>query len=375
MVDKKADLAGPGIGTYAEVEKALPRDYVPILDPKDTQIALAKVKRFIEDGLNRELNLIRVEVPLIVSKESGVNDYLDRDGSRTPIDFHCGLGLAKPLEAQVVQAATKWKRMALRQFSCEVGQGINTDMRAVRKDYFLDHDHSCYVDQWDWERRITAEDRSLDYLKETVRKIWSVIYDADQYLRGEFPELAGTTFPCVPKELVFIHAEDLLGKYPDLPRKQRETAILQDYPAIFVIGIGWVLKDGYPHEMRAADYDDWCTSTSQWSGNDTHGLNGDILVWNPVTRRRHELTSMGIRVTKETLRRQLEISGQVDFLQLPYHQAILNDQIPLSIGGGIGQSRLCMYLLRKAHLGEVSVSVWPRQLMEICAGKNIHVLE
>ena len=232
MADKTADLAGPGIGTYAEVERALPRDYQAILDPKDTQIALAKAKRFIEDGLNRELNLIRVEVPLIVSKESGVNDYLDRDGSRTPIDFQCGLGLDKPLEAQVVQAATKWKRMALRQFGCDVGQGINTDMRAVRKDYFLDHDHSCYVDQWDWERRITAKERSLDYLTKTVKKIWSVIYDADQYLRQEFPELEATEYPPVPSELVFIHAEDLLEQYPDLPRKQRETAILQEYPGI-----------------------------------------------------------------------------------------------------------------------------------------------
>ena len=375
MADKTADLAGPGIGNYAEVERVLPRDYSPILGPKDTQIALAKLKRFIEDGLNRELNLIRVEVPLIVSKESGVNDYLDRDGSRTPIDFFCGLGLDKPLEAQVVQAATKWKRLALRQFDCDVGQGINTDMRAVRKDYFLDHDHSCYVDQWDWERRLAAEDRNLEYLKETVKKIWSVIYDADQYLREEFPELAGTAYPPVPKELVFLHAEDLLEAYPDLPRKQRETEVLQECPAIFVIGIGSVLKDGYPHEMRAADYDDWCTPTREWSGKDTHGLNGDILVWNPVTKRRHELTSMGIRVTKETLRQQLEISGQLDFLDLPYHRAILNDQIPLSIGGGIGQSRLCMYLLRKAHLGEVSVTVWPRQLVEICARKHIHVLE
>jgi aspartate--ammonia ligase len=248
-------------------------------------------------------------------------------------------------------------------------------MRAVRKDYFLDHDHSCYVDQWDWERRITAEDRDLDYLKETVKRIWSVIYDADQYLRQEFPKLAATKYPPVPRDLVFLHAEDLLEQYPDLPRKQRETAVLQQHPAIFVIGIGWVLKDGYPHEMRAADYDDWCTPTSQWSGKDTHGLNGDILVWNPVTKRRHELTSMGIRVTKETLRQQLEISGQLEFLDLPYHRAIVDDGIPLSIGGGIGQSRLCMYLLRKAHLGEVSVTVWPRQLVDICAGKNIHVLE
>ena len=375
MADKTADLAGPGISTYAEVERILPADYAPLLDAKETQVALGKAKRFIEDGLCSELNLFRVEVPLIVSKESGVNDYLDRDGSRTPIEFPCGLGLEKPIEAQVVQAATKWKRMALRQFDCEVGEGVVTDMRAVRKDYFLDHDHSAYVDQWDWERRITTADRNLDYLKDTVKKIWSVIYNADQFLRSEFPKLNTTNYPPVPKELVFLHAEELLEKYPDLPRKQRETRILQEYPAIFIIGIGWVLKDGYPHELRAADYDDWCTPTSQWSGQDTHGLNGDILVWNPVTKRRHELTSMGTRVTKETLRQQLEISGQLDFLKLPYHQAILSDEIPLSIGGGIGQSRLCMYLLRTAHLGEVSVTVWPDQLKEICSRKGIRVLE
>ena len=375
MADKTADLAGPGISTYAEVDRILPTDYAPLLSVQETQIALWKVKRFIEDGLSRELSLFRVEVPLIVSKDSGVNDYLDRDGSRTPVEFPCGLGLERPIEAQVVQAATKWKRMALSQFQCDVGQGVITDMRAVRKDYFLDHDHSAYVDQWDWERRITSDDRTLDYLKSTVKKIWGVIRDADRFLREEFPKLASSKYPAVPDELVFLHAEELLEKYPDLPRKQRETQILQEYPAIFIIGIGAVLKDGYPHEMRAADYDDWCTSTAQWSGKDTHGLNGDILVWNPVTKRRHELTSMGVRVTKETLRQQLELSGQLDFLKLPYHQAILNDAIPLSIGGGIGQSRLCMYLLRTAHIGEVSVTVWPEQLKSICSAKGIRVLE
>ncbi|HJX53864.1 MAG TPA: aspartate--ammonia ligase [Polyangia bacterium] len=375
MADKTADLAGPGISTYAEVDKVLPTDYVPLLNVKETQIALWKVKRFIEDALCSELNLFRVEVPLIVSKDSGVNDYLDRDGSRTPVEFPCGLGLEKPIETQLVQAATKWKRMALSQFQCEVGEGVITDMRAVRKDYFLDHDHSAYVDQWDWERRITSDDRSLDYLKSTVKKIWKAISAADEFLRDEFPKLATQKYPPVPKELVFLHAEELLEKYPDLPRKQRETRILQEYPAVFIIGIGSVLKDGYPHEMRAADYDDWCTPTSQWSGKDTHGLNGDILVWNPVTKRRHELTSMGIRVTKETLRQQLEISGQLAFLDLPYHKAILNDTIPLSIGGGIGQSRLCMYLLRTAHIGEVSVTVWPNQLKDICSAKGIRVLE
>jgi len=375
MADKRADLAGPGISTYEEVEKILPKDYRSLLDPKETQIAVTAAKRFIEDGLCRELNLIRVEVPLIVSRESGVNDYLDRDGSRTPIDFPCGLGLDHPIETQVVQAATKWKRMALKQFGMKVGEGLMTDMRAVRKDYFLDHDHSAYVDQWDWERVITADQRNLTFLKDVIRRIWKVITGAEQHVLGLFPKLKDPRYPPLPEELTFLHAEDLLDMYPDLPRKQRETQVLQRYPAIFIIGIGWVLKDGYPHEMRAADYDDWVTPTTSEDGRPTHGLNGDILVWNPVTRRRHELTSMGIRVTKETLRKQLEISGQLDFLKLPYHQAILNDQIPLSIGGGIGQSRTVMYLLRKAHLGEVSVTVWPKELKRICEARHIHVLE
>lgn len=371
---KVADLAGPGISTYDEVEKILPAGYQTLLDPKETQIAVHALKRYIEDHLCKELNLFHVEVPLIVSRESGVNDYLDRDGSRTPVEFPCGLGLERRIDAQVVQAATKWKRMALRQFRCKTGEGICTDMRAVRKDYFLDHDHSAYVDQWDWERVIHAKERNLATLKETVRKIWKVIHGAEVFIQKEFPKLRDGRFPNLPEELTFLHAEEILEMYPDLPRKQRETQILQKHPAVFIIGIGWVLKDGYPHEMRAADYDDWVTPTVSEDGKPMHGLNGDILVWNPVTKRRHELSSMGIRVTKETLRQQLEITKQTEMLKLPYHQAILNDEIPLSIGGGIGQSRTVMLLLRKAHLGEVSVTVWPNELNRICEKKNIHVL-
>ncbi len=375
MADKKADLAGPGISTYEEVAKILPSDYKPILSPMDRMKALYEIKRYIEDGMAKELNLQLVQVPLIVDKNSGVNDYLDRDGSRTPVEFPAGLGLDTPIQTQVVQAATKWKRMALAQFGCAPGEGINTDMRAVRKDYFLDHDHSSYVDQWDWEKTITVEDRNLDYMKDTVKKLWKVIYGAGKRAQEMFPELKDTRYPDIPEELEFFHAEEILEMYPDLPRKQRETAILQDHPAVFIIGIGWVLEDGYPHEMRAADYDDWVTETVEKNGKMMHGLNGDILVWNPVTKRRHELTSMGIRVTKETMKVQLEMSGQLDFLKLPYHQAILNDEIPLSIGGGIGQARTYMYLLRTAHLGEVTVSVWPEELKKICAERNITVLE
>jgi aspartate--ammonia ligase len=375
-IDKTADLAGPGIGDYAELERILPRHYTPLLTPNETQRALAVVKRHIEDGLCRELGLIRVEVPLIVDAASGVNDYLDRDGSRTPVGFHIANDYGKhPIDAEVVQAATKWKRMALREFGMQPGEGLVTDMRAVRKDYFLDHDHSAYVDQWDWERVITPEERTLATLTEAVRAIWRVIRSAEELVLGMYPQLRDPRYPSLPDELTFIHAEDLLELYPDLPRKQRETAFLQEHPSVFVYGIGWTLADGYPHELRAADYDDWVAETESVDGRPMHGLNGDILVWNPVTQRRHELSSMGVRVTKKSLVRQLELTGQLDFLDLPYHRAIMEDRIPLSIGGGIGQSRVTMLLLRKAHLGEVSVTVWPQVLKDMCAARNIHVLD
>jgi len=375
MNDKKADLAGPGISTYEEVAKVLPRDYKALLSPKETMQALFGVKSYIEENLCRELNLTMVQVPLIVDRESGVNDMLDRDGSRTPVEFPCGLGLDRPIDAQVVQAATKWKRMALKTFGCETGEGICTDMKAIRKDYFLDHDHSAYVDQWDWEKVISAEQRKLDFLTDTVRGIWKVIRGAELYAQELFPQLKNPKYPSLPDELTFIHAEEILEMYPDLPRKERETRLIQEYPAVFIYGIGWPLADGYPHELRAADYDDWVTETEALDGRPMHGLNGDILVWNHVTHRRHELTSMGVRVTPETLLQQLEMSGQMDLVDQPYHQAILNQEIPLSIGGGIGQSRVFMLLLRKAHLGEVSVTVWPRELQRICAERNIHVLQ
>jgi aspartate--ammonia ligase len=376
MSSKKADLAGPGIGNYDDLNKILPDDYSSLLNPKDTQRAIFAAKNFIEENLCKGLNLMMVQVPLIVDVESGVNDMLDRDGSRTPVQFHISNDYNKhPIDAQVVQAATKWKRVALKQFGLKPGEGLCTDMRAVRKDYFLDHDHSAYVDQWDWERVVTENERNLGYLKDTVRKIWKVLKGAEAHVQKEFPQLKTSKYPSLPDEITFLHAEDILNQYPDLPRKERETAILQKYPAIFIIGIGWVLKDGYPHEMRAADYDDWVTETRSEDGRPMHGLNGDILVWNPVTKRRHELTSMGIRVNASSLKKQLELSGQLSFLNFPYHQGIIKGDLPLSIGGGIGQSRTYMYLLRKAHLGEVSVTVWPKILKEMCIRKNIHVIE
>ncbi len=376
MAAKKADLAGPGIGNYDELDRVLPTDYETQLTPLETQRAIYAVKSYIETNLCKELNLTMVQVPLIVDAEAGVNDLLDRDGSRTPIQFHIRNDFDRhPIDAQVVQAATKWKRMALQAFGPRPGHGLLTDMRAVRKDYFLDHDHSAYVDQWDWERTIRAEDRNLEYLQGTVRKIWKVITGAERHAQALFPQLKDPRYPNLPEEIRFLHAEEILDMYPDLPRKQRETLLVQKYPAVFIEGIGWPLADGYPHEMRAADYDDWVTETRTPDGRVMHGLNGDILVWNPVTRRRHELMSGGVRVDAASLRRQLEMAGQLDFLKFPYHDAIVHERIPLSIGGGIGQSRTQMLLLRKAHLGEVSVSVWPKILKEICARKNIHVLE
>ncbi|HFQ93942.1 MAG TPA: aspartate--ammonia ligase [Anaerolineae bacterium] len=376
MLDKAADLAGPGIGSYDELRHILPDDYHSVLTPEETQQAIFAAKNYIEENLCKELNLMMVTVPLIVDSQSGVNDYLDRDGSRTPVQFHISNDHDQhPIDAEVVQAATKWKRMALAQFDMAPGEGLITDMRAVRKDYFLDHDHSAYVDQWDWELAITEEQRNLEFLTAVVQKIWKVLKGAEQHVQELFPQLVSDKYPPLPDELTFIHAEDILAEFPNLPRKQRETAILQEYPAIFIYGIGWTLADGYPHELRAADYDDWATPTVSADGRPMHGLNGDILVWNPVTRRRHELSSMGIRVNKQTLVQQLEMTGQLDFLEMPYHQAILNDEIPLSIGGGIGQSRTLMLLLQKAHLGEVSVTVWPQILKDMCVERNIFVLE
>ena len=371
----KDDLAGPGIGTYEEVEKILPAGYASLLDRKDTQKAVFAAKGYIERHLCRELNLMMVTVPLIVDAESGINDMLDRDGSRTPVQFHISNDYDKhPIDAQVVQAATKWKRFALKELGMKMGEGLCTDMRAVRKDYFLDHDHSAYVDQWDWERVISADLRNVVYLRLTVKMIWKVLKGAEDHVQELYPKLR-RKYPNMAEKIEFFHAEDILEMYPNLPRKERETALLKEHPAVFITGIGWVLKNGHPHEMRAADYDDWVTETRSRDGRVMHGLNGDILVWNPVTKRRHELSSMGVRVDGAALKKQLALSGQLDSLKYDYHRGIVGGTLPLSIGGGIGQSRTLMLLLKKAHLGEVSVTVWPRVLKDMCSKRNIHVLE
>jgi aspartate--ammonia ligase len=372
---RREHLGGPDADRHGEVARKPPSDYRSVLTPMETMGAIFELKAYIEEHLCYELNLKMVQAPLIVTRDSGVNDTLDRDGSQTAVEFPCGAGIDPPLNAQVVQAVTKWKRLALAQFGCQAGQGICTDMRAVRKDCPLDHDHSIYVDQWDWERVVTAADRDLDFLKEIVRRIWKVIVGARRHLEAVFPQFRDDPHGDIPEQLAFVHAEELLDRYPDLTPSQREAAFLQDHPAVFIIGLGYPLKDGHPHELRAADYDDWITETTNGEGLTGRGLNGDIVVWNPVTRQRHELTSMGIRVTKETLVEQLEMTGLMENLQFPYHQAIMNDRVPLTIGGGIGQARTHMYLLRKAHVGEVIVAPWPQQVRDICARRNIFLLE
>lgn len=359
---------------YDLVDAMLPNDYTPLLNLKETQKAITKLKRFMEDGLCDALNLFRVESPLIIHANTGMTENVDRVAPRIPITFKIANNNIDTMDAEVTQAATKWKRWALKQFGCEVGEGILADMRAIRQSEFLDTYHSSYVDQWDWEKVITPQQRNLEYLTNTVETIWEVFFEADRYIRKEFPALDNEKYATLPKKIAFIHAEDLLEMYPNLDPDQRETEALKKIPAIFLIGIGKVLRDGKPHGTRTADYDDWITPIISSDGRPMHGLNGDILVWNPVTKQRHELSSMAIRVTKDTLSQQLEYTGQLNLLENAYCKMINNDDVPLCIGGGIGESRTYMLLLRKLALGECSVSVWPKKLMDICSKKNIPLL-
>lgn len=368
-------LSSASLGEYSNIEKSLPNDYDALLNPKETQRAISKLKVFFEGKLCERLNLIRVESPLIIKANTGMTENVDRENPRTPISFKIVNNGIDSLDVEVTQAATKWKRWALKQFDCEVGEGVLADMRAIRQDEFIDTYHNSYVDQWDWEKVMTLDQRNLGYLNDTVKTIWEVIKEADKFIRDEYPILGTEKYSPVPNEIKFLHAEDLLDMYPNLTPDERETEALKKYPAIFLYGIGMPLQDGKPHGTRTADYDDWITPTISLDGRPMHGLNGDILVWNPVTRQRYELSSMAIRVTKETLRQQLEFTGQSGVLEKPYYQMILNDEVPLCIGGGIGESRIYMYLLRKAALGECSVNVWPQTLKDICAKKNIFLLE
>ncbi len=352
---------------------SLPNKYESLLNPKQTQVAIEKIKRFFETELSNALNLFKVECPLIMQPSTGMTETVDREAPRDPIQFNIDNG-GLPISAEVTQAATKWKRWALKQFDCAIGEGILADMRAIRQDEVVDNYNSAYVDQWDWEKVINSQQRTLEFLRHIVDAIWCVIKATHNMITEHYPILKDG-FPDIPEKIEFIHAEDLLDMYPSLSPDDRENELVKKHPAVFLCGVGYNLKNGLPHGTRTADYDDWITETRSEMGRICNGLNGDIIVWNPVTQKRHELSSMAIRVTKESLKQQLDYIGDLDILQTEYGRMIRNDMIPLSIGGGIGQSRMFMYLLRKAALGECTVSVWPENFRKVCKENNIHLLQ
>jgi len=333
----------------------IPKGYKPILDELTTETAIRKIKREFQRNIAFELNLHRASAPLFVLAGTGIND--DLNGVERAVQFKIK-DMGDSI-AQVVHSLAKWKRMELKLLKIKPGAGIYTDMNAIRADEELDNLHSIYVDQWDWEKVITAHDRNLDVLKATVRLIYSAIRRTEHFVCEEYPNIK----PFLPEEITFIHSEDLEAKYPKLTPKERECKATQKHGAVFLIGIGGNLPiSGEPHDGRAPDYDDWSTPTSEKH----YGLNGDILVYNPVLKQSFELSSMGIRVDKEAMVRQLTIRNALDRLNLKFHSMLMNDELPLSIGGGIGQSRLCMLLLHKAHIGEVQASLWPDDMVAAC---------
>lgn len=331
-----------------------PVDYQALLDMRQTEQGIKLIKEFFQQNLSTELRLRRVTAPLFVLKGLGIND--DLNGVERPVTFPIkDLSDAK---AEVVHSLAKWKRLTLAEYNIEPGYGVYTDMNAIRADEELDNLHSLYVDQWDWEAVVTKEQRTLSFLKNVVERIYAAILRTEYLTCETYPQIK----PFLPERIHFIHAEDLLQMYPDKTPKEREDAICKAYGAVFIIGIGGKLSNGEKHDGRAADYDDWSTIAE----NGQAGLNGDILIWYPVLERSFELSSMGIRVDKESLLRQLKIENQEEREQLFFHQQLLNDKLPLSIGGGIGQSRLCMVLLHKAHIGEIQASIWPDEMREEC---------
>jgi len=336
-----------------------PENYKPLLDLKNTEKAIKFVKDFFQENLSAELRLRRVTAPLFVLKGTGVND--DLNGVERAVSFP--VKEFDDQEAEVVQSLAKWKRMMLAKYGIPVGYGIYTDMNAIRADEELSNIHSLYVDQWDWEKVITSDQRTLDFLKKVVRQIYSVLLRTEFMVYENYPKLK----PSLPDEITFIHAEELAERYPDLTSKEREDEAAKAYGAVFIIGIGGTMANGEVHDGRAPDYDDWSTSNS----DGYKGLNGDIIVWNSVLNRSFELSSMGIRVDKKALEKQLKLTGTEERKQLLFHKKLLKGELPLSIGGGIGQSRLCMYFLRKAHIGEVQASLWPEDMVQQCADHNI----
>jgi len=340
----------------------IPPGYRSMMDVKQTEKAIKLVKDFFEANLASELRLSRVTAPLFVLQGTGIND--DLNGIEAPVSFP--VSDLKGQTAEVVQSLAKWKRMMLADYGIAHGYGLYTDMNAIRPSEGLDNIHSLYVDQWDWERVVSLEERSIDFLQGTVRRIYSVMKRTEFYMCDNYSFLE----PELPDEITFIHAEDLQREYPHLSPREREDEIVRKYRAVFIVGIGGALADGKPHDGRAPDYDDWTTETRPGY----KGLNGDIIVWNKVLGRAYELSSMGIRVDREALLRQLEITGAQGRQKLYFHGRLLNNELPLSIGGGIGQSRLCMYYLRKAHIGEIQVSLWSPEMVEQCRASNIFLL-
>jgi aspartate--ammonia ligase len=340
----------------------VPSSYRPALDVKQTEKAIKVVKDFFEVNLAAELRLSRVTAPLFVLSGTGIND--DLNGIEKPVSFP--IDDIKGQNAEIVQSLAKWKRMMLADYDIPHGYGLYTDMNAIRPSEQLDNLHSLYVDQWDWERVIEPGERTIPFLKEMVRKIYEVIKRTEFHLCDQYQFIK----PELPDEITFIHSEDLQRKFPDLNPRQREEEVVRQYRAVFIIGIGAPLADGIPHDGRAPDYDDWSTETSKGFC----GLNGDIIIWNKLLNRSYELSSMGIRVDPGALQKQLERTGTLVRKDLLFHRRLLNGELPLSIGGGIGQSRLCMYFLRKAHIGEVQVGIWPKEMVETCRENNIHLL-
>ena len=332
----------------------IPQGYAPCLNLYDTQKAIAILKRLFEDTLGGALHLRRVSAPLFVEASTGLND--DLNGVERPVSFDIP---AAGRDAQVVHSLAKWKRMALYRYQFSVGEGLYTDMNAIRRDEQPDNLHSVYVDQWDWEKVIAPRDRTVEYLQATVRTIVACLCKTQSTLRSMFPQL--TALPLISPDVCFVTTQELEDRWPGLTPKEREDAWVKDHPTTFLMGIGGALKSGKPHDGRAPDYDDW-------------SLNGDILVWNPVLERAFEVSSMGIRVSPESLDQQLTIAGCDDRRNLPFHKMLLEGKLPLTIGGGIGQSRLCMLLLGKAHIGEVQASVWDDETIHACENAGVILL-
>ncbi len=340
----------------------IPKNYKQTLMPETTELAIQMLKRTFQEKLSQELRLRRVTAPLFVLSGTGINDDLNGVERAVKFPIRC----MDDRMAEVVHSLAKWKRMKLAAYQIAPGYGLYTDMNAIRSDEDLDNLHSLYVDQWDWERTIRTEDRNADYLKRTVKSIYTIFKEIEIIVYEQFPHIT----PTLPENITFIHTEELLRMYPDLSPRDRESKAAEKFGAIFLIGIGGALSNGEKHDGRAPDYDDWSTPNE----DGYVGLNGDIILWNNVLKISFEISSMGIRVDKEALKRQLDICGCPERSGLTFHKALLNDELPASIGGGIGQSRLCMFFLQKAHVGEVQASIWPEDQIKICEENNIFLL-